>query len=719
AFGSCGPNRLTVATAAAARSGRRSQLGEASTYLLYSYKRSFNGFVVKLTEEETLRVAAMDGVVSVFPNEKKQLHTTRSWDFMGFPQQVNRTTLESDIIIGVIDTGIWLESDSFKDEGFGPPPTKWKGACQTTNFTCNNDGLFGIDDLQSPRDSNGHGTHTASTSAGGLVSTTSLMGLGLGTARGGVPSARIAVYKICWYDGCYDADILAAFDDAIADGVDLISLSVGGSPKDYLRDSIAIGSFHAMKHGILTSASGGNNGPELSTVSNVSPWVLTVAASTTDRKFLTKLQLGNNMVFEVKLLYPIMRMLCFFNKIAFYLQKKDLGYNAESIKCQGVSVNTFDQKNAMYPIIYAGAFELARKYLATLKNELLDTYRYCFGNSLDSNLVKGKIILCDSLGNGASALVAGAAGTVTRDRGNKDVAYVFPLPATYLGVEDGATVFNYINSTRNPSAIIYKSNEVKDTLAPYVATFSSRGPNTITNDILKPDLTAPGVEILAATSLLSPLSGVKEDSRRVPYTIKSGTSMACPHATALAAYVKSFHPSWSPAAIKSALMTTAIPLNNLTSPEAELAYGAGHINPLKAYMMQVFCAGKAIIPQIYDLLPEIACSTCTKATTVLVCDLNLPSFALSAVPLQTFNRNFTRTVTNVGSPMSTYRVTIKAPDALKISVEPAVLAFTSLGQKLPFVVKVQGLIGRTRVSASMVWDDGVHTVRSPIVVYGF
>lgn len=161
-------------------------------------------------------------------------------------------------------------------------------------------GFFGPNDINSPRDSDGHGTHTASTAAGKLVDRASLFGFGSGTARGGVPSARIAAYKICWSDGCNDADILAAFDDAIADGVDIISLSVGGhSPEDYFRDPIAIGAFHAMKNGVLTVISAGNDGPERSTISNFSPWSLAVAASTIDRKFFTKVQLGNSKIYEV------------------------------------------------------------------------------------------------------------------------------------------------------------------------------------------------------------------------------------------------------------------------------------------------------------------------------------------------------------------------------------------------------------------------------------
>ena len=163
------------------------------------------------------------------------------------------------------------------------------------------DGSFDKEDSKSPRDTEGHGTHTASTAAGDSVSEASFFGLASGTARGGVPSARVAVYKVCWSDGCYDADILAAFDDAIADGVDIISVSLSTGSDDYFKNSIAIGSFHAMRNGILTSTSAGNGGPELETLSNFSPWSLSVAASTIDRDFFTQVQLGDKKTYEVNL----------------------------------------------------------------------------------------------------------------------------------------------------------------------------------------------------------------------------------------------------------------------------------------------------------------------------------------------------------------------------------------------------------------------------------
>ncbi|KAK1549997.1 hypothetical protein Q3G72_012108 [Acer saccharum] len=449
--------------------------------LLYHYGKSFDGFVVKLTEEEAKKMAGMSGVVSVFPNRQLKLHTTRSWDFMGFSQKVERATTESDVIIGVIDTGIWPESESFNDTGFGPPPTKWRGTCQVSaNFTCNNkiigakyyrsDGSFGPDNIPSPRDSNGHGTHTASTAAGNLVSMTSLYGFGQGTARGGVPSSRIAVYKVCWSDSCSEVDVLAAFDDAIADGVDIISASIGHNiPLNYFDDSIAIGSFHAMRNGILTSISAGNDGPEPSTISNFAPWFLSVAASTIDRNFSTKVQLGNNIFYE------------------------------------GISINTVDLTDTTYPLIYGGDTPNVTGGFSYTSS------RFCIENSLDKNLVKGKIVLCDFLLSGKGPFYAGAAGAVIQDTFRRDHARNFPLPTSYVNRADGSNILIYIKSNSNASATIFKSTQGNDTKAPYVVSFSSRGPNPITLDILKPDITAPGVNILAAWTPLNSVSGVKDD----------------------------------------------------------------------------------------------------------------------------------------------------------------------------------------------------------------
>ena len=149
----------------------------------------------------------------------------------------------------------------------------------------------------SARDAAGHGTHTASTAAGAFVGNASFMGLAQGIARGGASSARLAVYKVCWATGgCSSSDILAAFDDAIHDGVDVLSVSLGSPPPlaSYVDDVLAIGSFHAVARGVPVVCSAGNSGPYSQTVINTAPWVVSVAASTIDRTFLTAVTLGNN-----------------------------------------------------------------------------------------------------------------------------------------------------------------------------------------------------------------------------------------------------------------------------------------------------------------------------------------------------------------------------------------------------------------------------------------
>ncbi|KAM1141454.1 hypothetical protein FF1_041355 [Malus domestica] len=666
--------------------------------LLHSYKRSFNGFAARLTEEEAQKLAGMDGVVSVFPSETKKLQTTRSWDFIGFPEMVKRSAIETDTIVGLIDSGIWPESASFSDAGFGPPPKRWKGACKGEgNFTCNNK-IIGAryyrsqpypknsSDVMSPRDTEGHGTHTASTAAGNLVSKASLYGLGLGTARGGVPSARIAVYKVCWSDGCPDADILAAFDDAIADGVDILSVSLGGrKPLDYFRNAIDIGAFHALRKGIFTSASAGNEGPNLKTITNFAPWSLAVAASTIDRHFDTKVQLGNHKIYE------------------------------------GIVTNTFELKGKFYPIVYAGDVpDRAAGYNG-------ETSRLCQTGTLDTKLVEDKIVLCDGP-TGDGALYAGAFGYVLTSRNAADVIDPVPIPAASVWFLVGNEITHYINSTRNPTATIWKSTEGRDALAPYVPSFSSRGPNPNTPNILKPDIASPGVSILAAWPPISPVSGVEGDDRVASYNIISGTSMACPHAAGVAAYVKSFHPNWSPAAILSALTTTAKPMSANLNPEAEFAYGAGLINPSRApYPGLVYDAAEidyvnflcahGYSTRLLKALTGDSCSSSQSSHGTLSDHLNYPSVALSTSNPKSVNGIFNRTVTNVGSPKSTYKAKVSAPPGLEIKVNPSILKFTSLGQKLSFQVTVKGLIEKTIVSGSLVWDDGNFQVRSPIVVY--
>ncbi|VAI70591.1 unnamed protein product [Triticum turgidum subsp. durum] len=259
-----------------------------------SYKHGFSGFAAMLTKSQAVAIAKFPEVVSVNTNIFHKTHTTRSWDFLGLdynqpPQQpglLKRAKYGEDVIVGVIDTGIWPESRSFDDNGYGPVPARWKGKCQSGekfNATSCNRKIIGARwygrgisaeslkiDYKSPRDLNGHGTHVASTIASGEVQGVSYGGLGMGVARDGAPRARLGIYKVCWLDeGCPDTAVLAAIDDAIHDGVDVLSLSVGGVGQEYS------GTLHAVQRGISVVFAGGNDGPVPQTVTNAVPWVKT------------------------------------------------------------------------------------------------------------------------------------------------------------------------------------------------------------------------------------------------------------------------------------------------------------------------------------------------------------------------------------------------------------------------------------------------------------
>ncbi|PRQ55322.1 putative cucumisin [Rosa chinensis] len=216
----------------------------------------------------------MKEVVSVFPSRTFQLQRTRSWDFIGLYEKIHQNaTVESDVIIGVFDSGTWHESN----EGFGPAPKKWKGACAgSKNFTCHNKiiGAPFYEPADSARDANGHGTHVASTAAGNTVKDVSYYGIAQGTATGG-------------------GAILAAFDDAIANGVGIITISIGPDKLiSFNDDPLGIGTFHTMEKGILTTNHSGNDGP-LGNTKSLTPWMLTVAASSTDCRIIDNVVLGN------------------------------------------------------------------------------------------------------------------------------------------------------------------------------------------------------------------------------------------------------------------------------------------------------------------------------------------------------------------------------------------------------------------------------------------
>ncbi|KAL7172707.1 hypothetical protein ACSBR2_032227 [Camellia fascicularis] len=310
-------NTKAPTTAAAATS--------TASKLIYGYGNAIHGFSASLSPSEIEAIKTSPGYVSSYRDMPVRVDTTHSSKFLGL-NSVWGVWPVADygrvIMIGLVDTGMWPESKSFNDDGMTKIPSRWKGECEIgTQFNssmCNkkligarffNKGLLAkfpnlTISVNSTRDTDGHGTHTASTAAGNYVEGVSSFGYASGTVRGTAPRARVAMYKALWNEGVYTSDILAAIDQAIADGVDVMSLSLGTDGIPLYEDPIAIATFAALEKGIFVSTSAGNEGPFLESLHNGTPWVLTVAAGTIDRKFSANLTLDNGITLTGTSLYP-------------------------------------------------------------------------------------------------------------------------------------------------------------------------------------------------------------------------------------------------------------------------------------------------------------------------------------------------------------------------------------------------------------------------------
>ncbi|GJN11316.1 hypothetical protein PR202_ga29497 [Eleusine coracana subsp. coracana] len=685
-----------------------------SRRILYTYDTVVHGFAVQLTGDEAQLMSTSAGVIGVYKNRLIRCLTTRTPSFLGLDPGFgawNDTDFGDGVIIGFVDTGIWPESPSFSDKGLGPVRTSWRGKCvDTSDFNaslCNNK-LVGVkafdaaakamagrsnhgQHVPSPTDLYGHGTHVSSTAAGSEVHVTGMNVFSRVTARGMAPKARIAMYKACDSGVCLEADIVAAVDAAVKDGVDVLSMSLGGHPPQppFHSDAIAIATFGAERAGIFVTLAGGNDGPNASSVVNMAPWMTTVGAATVDRQFSANLNLGDGIVLEGRSLYT---------------EKAN--------------------RTSTTPLVYSS----------------------CKKKNYPHN-IKGKIVVCtDEALMTKDVKKAGASGLVYTDKTSQSPygieAFAFPLPSLTLSNTGGERLTAYMASTPYPVAsfsftcvaVIGKNR------APMVTGFSSRGPNPVVPELLKPDIIAPGVNILAAwTGWGAPL-----DKRNHYYRFLYGTSMACPHVAGVAALIKKKHGEWTPAMIRSALITTAALLDNTdreildnaviegqqdATAATPFAAGAGHIRPQLAMdpglvydagtrdYVDFLCALNYTMQQLRLFAPDMAACTSTKLPGG-PSDLNYPSFVV-IFNGRTNARTLTRTVTKVSEEAETYKVTVLAPKHVKVTVTPAILEFQKQYEKRSYTVEFRSDAGENNAKAEwefghIIWENTMRQVTSPV-----
>ncbi len=680
---------------------------------LYDYRYTFNGFAAQLTLDQAKQLASVDGVMVVSADELQTMDTSTTPDFLGLTADGGLWDMEvvgEDVIIGIVDSGIWPESMSFSDRTGTNPNGKgdkldyhqipgWHGKCtpgEAYNASMCNQKLIGaqyynvgyggnagIDaarpwEFNSPRDYNGHGSHTASTAGGNRGVPAEVNGVPLGTINGIAPRARIAAYKALWSneDGSqasgYTSDLVAAIDQAVADGVDVINYSISGSRTTF-DNPVSISFLFAADAGVFVAASAGNSGPGASTVAHNSPWISTTAAGTHDRSYVGTVSLGDG-----------------------------TSYGGASIDPRG-----------------AGPAALVYSADVGLAGEDPNEVRLCYPGTLDPALVSGRIVVCDRgtiarVDKSLAVAMAGGIGMVHANVAPSSInADLHSVPTVHVDHIAGAVIRTYAQTAGATATLT--GGDIEQVEGPAVASFSSRGPALAGNgDLLKPDIMAPGVDVLAAVA--PPGNGGRS------FDFYSGTSMASPHIAGIAALIKSAHRDWSPMMIKSAIMTTASTQTNMSNPIPgnPFGYGAGQVVPNSADDPGlVYDAGWLDwLAFLCGTSNAVGAGTCNALVSLGYSldpsDLNYPSIAIGALAGQ---QTVTRTVTNVG-PAGTYNVSVDAPFGIDVTVDPATLTLGA-GQSASYMVTFTAnseVVYDTYTFGSLTWSHGPHQVASPIAV---
>lgn len=598
----------------------------------------YGGIALSVPANQARDLLKLPGVTAVQQDNLQQLLTDSSGTFIGAPTIYNQlggsASSGKGVIVGVLDSGAWPEHPSFADPGTlpAPPPTAdaTPRLCDfgdnpltpaTDVFTCNNKLIGGRPFLDtynaviggdvypdSARDSNGHGTHTATTSAGGPVAHANPLGIDRGAIAGIAPAAAVSVYKVCGAEGCFPSDSVQAVARAILDGVRVINFSISGGSDPY-SDPVELAFLDAYAAGVFVSASAGNSGPGANTTDHRSPWVTTVAASTQSRTFRSTVTLAG-------------------------------GGATATVSGASITAGVGTPKT-----VVLGS---APPYNDAACN-----------HAAPPGIFVNKIVACEftpgRVLKGFNVLQGGAAGMLMYNAAPFDVfTDNHWLPSVQLEKPDADTLLAFLAA--HPGTTASFTQGTKTTWQGDVMTyFSSRGPG---GDFLKPDVTAPGLHILAGQTP-TPESAAEGPPGNL-YQAIAGTSMSSPHVAGSAALVLALHPSWTPGQIKSALETTAkttVKKPDRITQADPFDYGGGRIDLTKA--------GDPGLT-----MDETAANYAASATDPLNrIDLNLPSVNAPTMPgLITA----TRTVTNVTNQTLTFTATGTTVSGANITVLPPV-----------------------------------------------